>query len=63
VTGAVVGSATLGILGAVVGLVLGLSAYPPTAWAAVFEVGAPAALLGAVVGALVGVVSSALRHA
>lgn len=46
VLGALVG----GGVGAVTGLVVGLLAYPPTAWAATIEVGLPAAFLGAVVG-------------
>jgi len=49
-----VGALVLGALGAVVGLVLGLRAYVPTAWAAVLEVGVPAAYLGAVLGLLTG---------
>lgn len=43
-----------GLLGGVVGLLIGLSVYPPTAWAAVLEVGIPAALLGFVGGLLAG---------
>lgn len=54
---AVVCSTTACVLGGLVGLVLGLRAYPPTAWFAVFEVAIPAGILGAVVGALVGVVA------
>ncbi|MEU1970056.1 hypothetical protein ABZ477_00185 [Microbacterium sp. NPDC019599] len=41
------------LAGAAVGLVLGLIAYPPTAWFAVIEVGVPAAMLGAVTGLVV----------
>jgi membrane associated rhomboid family serine protease len=48
-----VGAAALGLIGGVVGLVLGLRAYAPTAWAAVFEVGIPAALIGALLGLVV----------
>lgn len=48
-----------GAVGAVAGLVLGLAAYPPTAWFAVLEVGIPAF----VVGALLGAVAGAVRHA
>jgi len=51
---AVVGALALGAAGAVVGLVLGLNANPGTAWAAILEVGLPAAVVGAVLGALVG---------
>jgi hypothetical protein len=50
---AVTGAVALGLLGAAVGLVLGLRAYAPTAWAAVFQVGLPATVLGAVGGAAV----------
>lgn len=51
---ALLGAVTLGLPGGVVGLILGLRAYAPTAWAAVFEVGMPAALLGAALGLVVG---------
>jgi hypothetical protein len=51
---AAVGAAVLGILGGMVGLVLGLRTYVPTAWAAVLEVGVPAAFLGAVLGLATG---------
>jgi ABC-type uncharacterized transport system permease subunit len=50
---AFVGATACAILGGLVGLVLGLRAYPPTAWFAVFEVAVPAGIIGAVVGALV----------
>jgi len=53
---AVVGALALGATGAVVGLVLGLRVNPATAWAAVVEVGLPAAVVGAVLGALVATV-------
>jgi hypothetical protein len=58
---AVIGSMAVGILGALVGLILGLRAYPPTAWFAVFEVGVPAGMAGAVVGAVVGLVGVVIR--
>lgn len=43
-----------GLLGGVVGLLIGFSVYPPTAWFAVLEIGIPAALLGFVAGLLAG---------
>ncbi len=52
----------LGLVGGVVGLLLGLTAYPPTAWAAVIEVGAPAGFLGALLGLIAGTVVTLLRH-
>jgi hypothetical protein len=50
--GAIVARATLvcGVIGLAVGLVRGLTVYTPTAWAAMFEVGIPAAAIGGVVG-------------
>lgn len=51
---ALLGAMWCGLLGGVVGLLVGLSVYPPTAWFAVLEIGIPAALLGFVAGMLVG---------
>ncbi|MDQ0094517.1 hypothetical protein [Paeniglutamicibacter psychrophenolicus] len=51
---ALLGAMWCGLLGGVVGLLVGLSVYPPTAWFAVLEIGIPAALLGFVAGLLVG---------
>ena len=50
----VIGAVALGVAGAIVGLAIGLWTYVPTAWAAIFEVGIPAALLGAVLGLVIG---------
>ena len=59
----VVAAVVLGALGGVVGLVLGLASYPPTAWFAVLEVGVPAGLLGGMLGLLAGSAAYALaRH-
>jgi hypothetical protein len=52
--GAAIGALFLGALGGMVGLVVGLLAYPPTAWAATVEVGFPGALAGALLGLIVG---------
>ena len=60
---ALVGAAVLGVAGGLLGLVIGLRAYPPTAWAAVFEVGAPAAFVGAALGLGVGALARAGRRA
>ena len=51
---AFLGGLALGALGCVIGLVLGLNVYAPTAWAATFELGIPSALLGALLGMAVG---------
>ncbi|QKE84613.1 hypothetical protein [Arthrobacter sp. NEB 688] len=56
---AVTGAVVVGLLGALVGLVLGLVAYPPTAWFAVLEVGVPACLLGFVGGLVTGLLARA----
>ena len=60
---AVVGSIAAGILGGLLGLVLGLRAHPPTAWFAVLEVGVPAAMVGALLGALAAGVAAFVRRA
>jgi hypothetical protein len=43
------------VLGALVGLIRGLSVDPSTAWFAVFEAGVPAFFVGAIIGSVVGV--------
>lgn len=50
---AVVGALMAGIPGGVIGLIVGLDTYPPTAWFAIVELGLPAALAGMLVGLLV----------
>ena len=47
---AIVGAASAGAIGGIVGLVVGLSAYAPTAWFAVFEIGVPTGVAGGIVG-------------
>jgi len=49
-----------GALGAIVDLVVGVFAHAATAWDAMFEVGIPAFVLGAIVGAISGAVATAL---
>jgi hypothetical protein len=51
-SGSIVGGFALvcGVLGLVAGFVRGLFVYAPTAWAAAFEVGIPAAAAGALLG-------------
>lgn len=56
-TGLLVGLA----IGAVGGLVRGLEVRPATAWFAVFELGVPAAIVGALLGFVCGVAVSAGR--
>ncbi len=60
---AIVGLVVAGVLGGLVGLALGLRAHPATAWFAVLEVGVPAAMAGAVLGALVGLLTVAVQKA
>lgn len=52
----VLGAMCAGILGCLAGLTVGLVTYAPTAWAATFELGLPAAALGAIIGLAVGAV-------
>ncbi len=56
-----VGAAAFGAIGGVIGLVIGLRAYVPTALVAAVEVGAPSALLGGLVGLVVGSIVSAVK--
>lgn len=51
----VVGAMISGAAGALAGLVIGLYAHWQTAWFAVLELGAPSAVLGALIGAVAGV--------
>jgi membrane associated rhomboid family serine protease len=48
----IVGAASACVVGGIVGLVVGLLAYPPTAWFAVFELGVPAGAAGGIIGLL-----------
>ena len=63
---ALVGAMVAGGAGAIIGLVVGLHVYAATAWFATFEIGIPAAIAGAAVGALLGsaavVVNRVRRH-
>lgn len=45
-----IGAASAGTVGAIVGLVVGLNVYAATAWFAAIEVGFPAALAGGLLG-------------
>jgi MFS superfamily sulfate permease-like transporter len=49
-----VGAILAGSIGAVAGLIVGLNVYAATAWFAVFEVGIPAAVVGALLGFVAG---------
>ena len=60
--GALIGLVGLGVIGAIVGLIRGLTVYPPTAWFAVIEAGLPSALLGAIVGGVAGLVAQAAER-
>lgn len=56
------GAAISALLGAAVGLVLGLIANPPTAWFAVLEIGLPAAVAGAGIGLVFGLIVTIRRR-
>ena len=58
---AVIGAASVGMIGAVVGLVIGLIVYAPTALFAVLELGLPAAIIGGLIGLSTGVIVMAGR--
>jgi hypothetical protein len=56
------GTAIGALLGAVAGLILGVIAYPPTAWFATIELGLPAAAAGAAIGLALGVFVTIRQH-
>ena len=56
------GMVLTGAVGGVVGLIVGLRVYPPTAWFAIFELGVPAAVAGAVLGLASGLSVRGVRH-
>ena len=58
---AVYGALVTGLAGCVAGLVIGLFVYPPAAWFATLEVGIPAAMIGSVLGLVVGSLIVAVR--
>jgi hypothetical protein len=49
-TGLLLGCVVFGAVGAVIGLMVGLRAYPPTAWFAALEIGVPAGTVGGLLG-------------
>jgi len=59
---AIVGAASVGVIGAIAGLVIGLRVYAPTAPFAVVELGLPATIVGGVVGLVAGVIATACRR-
>lgn len=58
----VVGMVAAGALGGLVGLIVGLRVYPPTAWFAIFELGVPAAIVGALLGLVSGLSVLGIRR-
>jgi hypothetical protein len=59
---AATGATAFCLLGGVVGLVLGLTSHPPTAWFAVIEVALPASVLGGLLGLVCGSMAAGLRR-
>ena len=57
-----IGAVSTGVVGSVTGLVVGLVTYPRTAWFAIFELGAPSAIVGGLIGLASGVIASAVRR-
>ena len=58
----VIGASGAGLTGAMIGLLVGLAAYPPTAAFAVIELGVPATIAGAVGGLLTGSIIRIVRR-
>jgi hypothetical protein len=51
-----------GVIGAIVGLVIGLNVYAPTAWFAAIELGVPSTAAGGIVGLIVSAGGTASRR-
>jgi hypothetical protein len=62
VRGGVLGAGSVGVAGGVVGLVVGLLTYVPTAPFAVVELGLPASVVGGIIGVATGAVILGLRR-
>lgn len=58
----VAGTLLGGSVGGLIGLIVGLRVYPPTAWFAIFELGIPAAVVGAALGLAAGLSVQRLRR-
>ncbi len=58
VVGLFLGAGVTGLLGGMAGFIVGLLVYAPTAWAAAFELGIPAAVIGGLSGACWGLVKA-----
>jgi hypothetical protein len=59
---AAIGAVSSGVIGGLVGLVVGLLAYPGTAWFAILELGIPSAVVGGLAGLASGAIASAVRR-
>jgi len=59
---ALLGAAVAGVVGAFVGLIIGLFVHAPTAPFAIVEIGLPAAMVGGVLGLLIGSVKAIGRR-
>ena len=59
---AMVGGSLAGAIGAIVGIVIGLNAYAPTAPFAAVELGIPASVAGGIVGLIAGAIMTATRR-
>lgn len=57
-----VGIILAGVVGAIVGLVIGIHVYAATAWFAMFEVGIPAAIVGGTIGLVAGGIAALLNR-
>ncbi len=59
---AAIGAMVAGCVGGFIGLVIGLFAYPPTAWFAVLELGLPSAFVGVLIGLAAGGTALAIHR-